>query len=189
MRISPINYYAQRNIYCQPLKKNTPSFGMKMSKEGLEYMSALGADIKEPIDESYINEPNIMINMLRDIVNANGRKTEARMRRFAQIVDYYGSSVTLPESLKTKFIHDQIMGDYGQKLNSFFEVSKGLNENDRKVLERSLVDLYIKGVSHNREIDIRDTMIFFNKVKDYMTFKESTYSNAALKTSIESMDF
>ncbi len=189
MRISQIsnNYYTQRNINCQPLKKNTPSFGMVMSKEGKEYMSAIGAKIQEPIDESYINEPNIMKNMLRDIVNANGRKTEKRIKKFAGIVDFYGSSTNLPQSMKTKFIKDQIMGDYGQRLNEMIQIGNGLKKEDRETFHRCLVDLYIKGVSHNPDIDIRDTMIFFNKVKDYMTFKESTYSNYAIRTSLETM--
>lgn len=188
MRINAIgNYYKQNQINCQPIKKNTPSFGMKMSKEGKEYMSAIGAKIIEPIDESYINEPDVMLTMLKDIVAANGRHTNERIKKFADLVEFYGTSNTLPQSLKTKFIKEQILGPFGQKLQEMNELSNKLRENDQEVFRRAMVDLYIKGASYNEDIDVRDTMIFFNKVKDNMNFKESTYSNYALKTSIETM--
>lgn len=175
--ISPINYNLKQ---CQPIKQ--VSFGVKPTKASLEYLEALGADMRPSIPENLFKKPGTVGEILTQLID---KKDDAKMS-MDELVDkiiFYSTSYRLTDKSKAKFINDQIIGG-GQEISKLLRLSDKIeNDFDKSNFRKALIYTYISGAAKNPEVSSNETALYLNFISPYMSFKERTFCNYALQES------
>ncbi len=182
MKISPISTINYNNKQCQPIKK--VSFGMKASPIALEYLAALGADMRPSVPEDLFKKPGTVANILKNIID-NKTDNSMSMAELADKMVFYSTSHRLPDSAKAKFINEQIIGG-GQEISLLVRrIDDIKNDNDKELFKRALINCYISGAAKNPQVSTNATALYFNFLSPKMSFKEQTYCNYAYLESLK----
>lgn len=181
MRISPITINNYNNKFCQPIKKM--SFGARPTKEGLEYLAALGADMRPSLPENYFQKQGTIRDFLTQITDEKENK-EMSVDKLIDTIKFYSTSSRLTDSAKAKFINEQIIGRGGSEIVNLVKTSNKLkNEDEKSAFRRALIDCYISGAAKNPFVSRNQTALYFNFISPFMSFKEETFCNYVLADS------
>lgn len=180
MKINSINSFNYNKIQCQPIKK--PSFGMKASPVALEYLAAVGADMRPSLPENFFKKPGTVGNIVQNIID---NKSSMTMDELTDKMVFYSTSYRLTDSDKAKFINEQIIGG-GQEISKLIRQIDNLKtDHDKEIFKKALISCYISGAAKNPKVSTNETALYFNFLSPKMSFKEQTYCNYAYLESLE----